>query len=50
METGGGAEDDGFRVVGQEDVVMDVGLVRKMSCDGFGGGGSGGCHVMDVGW
>ena len=27
--------------------VMDLGLVRRMSCDGFGGGGSGRCHVMD---
>ena len=31
------AEDDGFRVVGQEDVVMDLGWwVRRMSCDGCG--------------
>ena len=48
METGGGAEDGGFGVVGQEDVmwwiwdgsggchVMDLGWVRRASCDGFG--------------
>ena len=30
---------------------MDLEVVgRRMSCDGFGGGGSGGCHVMDLGW
>ena len=37
--------------------MMDLGWVRRMSCDGleveaeddgFGGGGSGGCHVMWV--
>ena len=29
---------------------MDLGWVRRMSCDGFGGGVSGGCHVMDWKW
>ena len=26
------------------------GSARRMSCDGSEGGGSGGCHVMDLGW
>ena len=29
---------------------MRGGWARRMSCDGSGGGGSGGCHVMDLGW
>ena len=50
METGGGAEDDGFGVVGQEDVMRWIWRwwVRWMSCDGFGVVGRG--HVMDLGW
>ena len=37
--------------VGQEDVMCLIWgwWVRRMSCDGFGGGGSGGCHVLDLG-
>ena len=34
-------------MVGQEDVRYTM-WVRRMSCDGFGGGGLGGCHVMDL--
>ena len=26
------------------------GLEVEAEDDGFGGGGSGGCHVMDLGW
>ena len=30
---------------------MDLGWVRRMSCDGFEGrGGPGRCRVMDLGW
>ena len=30
---------------------MDLGWVRRMSCDGFEGrGGPGRCRVMDFGW
>ena len=32
--------------VGQECHVMDLGWVRRVSCERFGGV-SGGCHVMD---